>query len=332
MSELVDSFGEVVRDLSISVTDRCDPHCPYCAPADGVTSVGGPELLGDNELARLVSVAVRLGVRRVRLAGGEPLARRGVVDLVRRLAALRPRPELALTSGGVRLAHWAPALAGAGLDRLGVRLDTVRPPTFHRITGREGPAEVLDGLAAAHRSGLRPVRVHAALHRGINDDQSCELLAFCLDHGYALRFGEYLPLDATSRCREDMVTADEIVASLRRRYRITALASERAAEPVQHYLVGNGPSTVGIVASVTRPLRGSGERLCLTADGRLRACPFAMAEADLRDPLRDPLRDGASDAELADRMRRAVAAIGAGHGIDDPPFLQYGRAMAPIGS
>ena len=335
---LVDRFGRVATDLRVSLTDRCSLRCAYCMPPEGLPWLPRHELLTDDELVRLVRVAVSLGVREVRLTGGEPLLRPGVPDLVRRMAELRPRPELSVTTNGILLRRDAAALAAAGLDRVNVSLDTLSPARFKRITFRDKHAEVLAGLAAARAAGLEPVKVNAVLLRGVNDDEAPALLAWALSEGYELRFIEQMPLDAQHAWdRTAMITADEVLASLRAVYELApAAAVDRGSAPAETWSVLDGPDRgswrqaaprVGIVGSVTRPFCGACDRVRLTADGQLRDCLFATTESDLRTAM----RTGADDDELARRFMASIAGKRAGHGIDDPGFLQPARPMSAIG-
>jgi len=327
VSVLADRFGRVATDLRVSLTDRCNLRCHYCMPPEGLDWLPSPDLLTDDEVVRLVALAVRLGIREVRFTGGEPLLRRGLVDIVRRTAALEPRPQLSLTTNGIGLARMAQALVDAGLDRVNVSLDTLRPEVFAQIARRDRIDDVLAGLAAAAAAGLRPVKVNAVLLRGINDDDALPLLDFCLEQGYELRFIEQMPLDAQHGWdRTQMVTADEILDRLTVRHSLAAMPG-RGSEPAESFLVDGGPARVGIIASVTRPFCAACDRVRLTADGQIRNCLFAREESDLRGPM----RAGATDAELAARWRAAIIAKKAGHGIDDPTFLQPDRPMSAIG-
>jgi GTP 3',8-cyclase len=327
---LADSFGRVATDLRVSLTDRCNLRCAYCMPPEGLDWLPSPELLTDDEVVRLVRVAVELlGVREVRFTGGEPLLRRGLASIVARTAELRPRPEISLTTNAIGLARTAGALRTAGLDRINVSLDTLRPETFRKLALRDRLPDVLDGLAAAAAAGLVPVKVNAVLMRDLNNDEAVPLLRFCLDHGYELRFIEQMPLDAQHGWkRSEMVTADEIFVTLDREFTLTPDdPARRGSAPAETFLVNGGPARVGVIASVTRPFCGTCDRVRLTADGQVRNCLFARTESDLRGPL----RAGASDAELADRWRKAVAGKLPGHGINDPSFLQPDRPMSAIG-
>jgi GTP 3',8-cyclase len=327
---LADSFGRVATDLRVSLTDRCNLRCTYCMPPEGLDWLPTAELLTDDELVRLITIAVtRLGIREVRFTGGEPLLRRGLAGIVERTAQLKPRPEISLTTNGIGLTRTAATLRAAGLDRINVSLDTLRPETFRKLARRDRLPDILDGLEAAAAAGLLPVKLNAVLMRGINDDETVPLLQYCLDRGYELRFIEQMPLDAQHGWRrEDMVTADEILAELKAGFTLTVDDErERGSAPAETFLVDGGPGRVGVIASVTRPFCGTCDRVRLTADGQIRNCLFARTESDLRGPL----RAGASDAELAEQWRRAVAVKLPGHGINDPSFLQPDRPMSAIG-
>jgi cyclic pyranopterin phosphate synthase len=322
---LVDGFGRVHTDLRLSLTDRCNLRCTYCMPAEGLDWLPKPQLLTDDELVRLVGVFASMGVRTVRLTGGEPLLRRGLPGLVERLAGLDL--ALSLTTNGVGLERQAEALRAAGLRRVNVSLDTLRPERFLELTLRDRHADVLRGLAAAKAAGLEPVKVNTVLMRGANDDEATELLDWALDRGYALRFIEQMPLDPQHGWdRGTMVDADEILEVLGRSHRLTPV-EVRGSAPAEEFLVDGGPTTVGVVGSVSRPFCSACDRLRLTADGQVRNCLFARDESDLRAPL----REGVSDDELAERLRAAVAGKKKGHGIGDPGFVQPDRPMSAIG-
>ena len=327
---LPDSFGRIATDLRVSLTDRCNLRCAYCMPPEGLDWLPTTDQLTDDEVVRLVRIGVeRLGIREVRFTGGEPLLRRGLAGIVARTAALRPRPEISLTTNAIGLERTAGPLRAAGLDRVNVSLDTLRPETFRKLARRDRLPDVLDGLAAAAQAGLRPVKVNAVLMRDLNDDEAVPLLRYCLDRGYELRFIEQMPLDAQHGWkRAEMVTAEEILAALGREFTLTPDdPRQRGSAPAEAFLVDGGPARVGVIASVTRPFCGTCDRVRLTADGQVRNCLFARSESDLRGPL----RAGADDAELAAAWRRAVAVKLPGHGINDPSFLQPDRPMSAIG-
>jgi cyclic pyranopterin phosphate synthase len=329
---LVDRYGRRARDLRVSLTDRCNLRCTYCMPAEGLDWMPGDELLTDDELLRLMRVAVeQLGVREMRFTGGEPLLRRGLEDLVAGAAALAPRPELSLTTNGIGLARRAERLVAAGLDRINVSLDTLDPDTFLRLTRRPRLDDVLAGMRAAADAGLTPVKVNAVLIRDVNEHEAPDLLEYCLQHGYQLRFIEQMPLDAGHVwSRQRMITAEEMLERLQARFTLTPHAAPRDGAPAELFDVLDGGElrgTVGVIASVTRPFCGDCDRTRLTADGRIRTCLFSRTETDLRALL----RSGVDDAELADTWRTAMWGKLAGHDIDDPSFLQPDRPMSAIG-
>jgi cyclic pyranopterin phosphate synthase len=299
-------------------------------PAEGLDWLPRPALLTGDEVVRLVRIGVeRLGITEVRFTGGEPLLRRGLPAIVAHTAALRPRPEISVTTNGIGLDRLAGPLAEAGLDRVNVSLDTLRPEVFQELARRDRLGDVLRGLAAAAAAGLTPVKVNAVLMRGINGGEAAALLRFCLEHSYQLRFIEQMPLDAQHGWRrENMVTAAEILDALSAEFTLSPDDSAaRGSAPAEAFLVDGGPARVGIIGSVTRPFCGACDRVRLTADGQVRNCLFAQEESNLRDSM----RAGAGDEELAAIWRRAVAVKLPGHGINDPGFLQPARPMSAIG-
>ncbi|HEY3481497.1 MAG TPA: GTP 3',8-cyclase MoaA [Streptomyces sp.] len=327
---LMDTYGRVATDLRVSLTDRCNLRCTYCMPEEGLQWLAKPDLLTDDEIVRMVRIGVtRLGVRDVRFTGGEPLLRPGLVGILERCAALEPRPKLSLTTNGIGLSRTAEALRAAGLDRVNVSLDTLRPEVFHTLTRRNRHHDVLAGLEAASTAGLAPVKVNTVLMRGVNDDEAPDLLAWAVGHGYELRFIEQMPLDAQHGWqRADMVTADEILTSLRTRFTLTPEGETvRGSAPAERWLVDGGPARVGVIASVTRPFCRACDRTRLTADGQVRNCLFAREESDLRTAL----RSGASDERMAELWQAAMWGKKAGSGLDDPAFLQPDRPMSAIG-
>ncbi|UAL31590.1 GTP 3',8-cyclase MoaA [Nocardioides rotundus] len=326
---LEDRYGRVATDLRVSLTDRCNLRCNYCMPAEGLDWLPTEQVLTDDEVVRLVRIGVDLlGIREVRFTGGEPLIRRGLTGIVAQVKEDAPNVEVSLTTNALGLSRTAQALADAGLDRINVSLDTVRRDTFAEITRRDRLHDVIAGLEAAGAAGLDPIKINAVLLRGSNDDQAPELLRWCLEHGYQLRFIEQMPLDAQHRWnREEMITADEIFTRLDAEFDLAPAAEPRGSAPAELFTVDGGPGTVGVIASVTRPFCGDCDRVRLTADGQVRNCLFAREESDLRAAL----RSGASDEELADRWIIAMRGKRAGHGIDDPTFLQPDRPMSAIG-
>ncbi|MEJ3742391.1 GTP 3',8-cyclase MoaA [Actinomycetes bacterium KLBMP 9797] len=332
---LVDRYGRVATDLRVSLTDRCNLRCSYCMPPEGLDWLPTADVLTDDEVVRLVRVAVeRLGVHEVRFTGGEPLIRPGLVKIVAACAALSPRPRLSLTTNGIGMARVAPALRDAGLDRVNISLDTLDAERFAQLTHRRRLPDVLAGLAAAVDAGLTPVKINTVLMRGINDDEAPALLRFALEHGYELRFIEQMPLDAQHAWqRESMITAAEILSALHASFTLLPDPVERGGAPAETWLVdghtgpGGRPARVGVIGSVTRPFCGDCDRTRLTADGQVRNCLFAREESDLRGAL----RGGADDDEIAHRWRAAMLSKLPGHGIDNPQFLQPSRPMSAIG-
>lgn len=327
---LVDRFGRVHTDLRVSLTDRCNLRCSYCLPEEGVPWLPKDELLTRGELVTVIEIAVERGITEVRLTGGEPLLRPDLVELVGEVAALQGTDgpvEVSLTTNGIGLDRRAQQLADAGLARVNISLDTLDPDRFASMTRRNQHADVLAGIDAALAAGLSPVKINAVLLRGVNDQEAPALLDWALGLGVELRFIEQMPLDAGGTwSRAAMVTGPEILAALRAHHDLQALPG-RGAAPAERFLVDGGPATVGIIASVSAPFCGACDRLRLTADGQLRSCLFARSETDLRGPL----RAGASRKEIADLFAEATAAKQAGHGIDEPGFLQPPRPMSAIG-
>lgn len=333
---LRDRFGRVATDLRISLTDLCSLRCTYCMPAEGLDWLTKAQRLTDDEFIRLAEVFVGLGIRSIRLTGGEPLVHPTLPEVITRLGGLSPRPELSLTTNGVTLARSATTLAGSGLDRINISVDTLDPARFAALTRRDRLADVLAGVEAARDAGLEPVKINAVLVRDSNLHEAPELLAWALRQGYHLRFIEHMPLDADHLwSRHEMVTADEILALLQDQYTLQPVA-KRTSAPAEEFEVHAGPDQhtwaepvgrLGIIASVTRPFCRDCDRLRLTADGQLRTCLFAQTETDLRAPL----RAGATDADLAEIIRVAVEHKQAGHGIGTVGFVQPDRTMSAIG-
>src|SRR5215469_5112845 len=316
--------------MPVALTDRCNLRCAYCMPPEGLDWLPKDDQLTDDEVVRLVRTGVeRLGITEVRFTGGEPLLRRGLPDIVARTATLRPRAEISVTTNGIGLDRLAGPLAGSGLDRVNVSLDTLNPAVFRQLARRDRLHDVLRGLAAAAAAGLTPVKVNAVLMRDVNDGEAAALLRYCLEHSYQLRFIEQMPLDAQHGWRrENMVTATEILDALSAEFSLTPDDSTaRGSAPAETFLIDGGPARVGVIGSVTRPFCGACDRVRLTADGQIRNCLFARDESNLRDPM----RAGASDGELAALWQQAVAGKLPGHGINEPGFLQPARPMSAIG-
>jgi len=326
---LLDRHGRVATDLRVSLTDRCNLRCTYCMPAEGLPWLPSSDILTDDEVIRLIQIAVeRLGVEEVRFTGGEPLLRPGLAYIVAGAAALPHPPQLSLTTNAIGLTRLAEPLAAAGLDRANISLDTLDEEEFVRLSHRRRLPETLAGIEAAAAAGLKPVKLNAVLIRDVNDSDPARLLDYALTNGYQLRFIEQMPLDAQHGWdRSTMVTADEIFQKLSQKYQLTTDPTHRGSAPAETWLVDGGPATVGIIGSVTRPFCGECDRTRLTADGQVRACLFSQEESDVRGLL----RAGASDEDIAERWRIAMWGKLPGHGINDPKFLQPNRPMSAIG-
>lgn len=326
---LRDQFGRVATDLRVSLTDRCNLRCGYCMPESGLDWIPPDQQLTDDELIRLMRIAVeQLGIDEIRLTGGEPLLRKNLIPLVVSIKALRPAPALSMTTNGIGLHRHADALAAAGLDRVNVSLDTLDRERYRTITRRDRLPVVLAGLAAAHSAGLRPVKVNAVLLRDVNTCDAVALLRFCVSHGYRLRFIEHMPLDAHGGwSRADMVTADDVAALLSSAFELTPAPGQRGSAPAEEFLVDGGPATVGIIGSVTRSFCAACNRTRLTSDGQVRNCLFSHEETNLRDLM----RSGAGDADIAAAWREAMWGKLFGHAVNDAGFVQPLRPMSAIG-
>jgi cyclic pyranopterin phosphate synthase len=325
---LIDTHGRVVRDLRISVTDRCNLRCVYCMPAEGMPWLPKQDLLTYEEITRFARVCLALGVRGIRLTGGEPTVRADLPVLVRMLSDLAPGLDLSVTTNGLKLVAMADELRAAGLKRVNVSLDTLDPERFHRLARRDRFHEVIAGIEAARRVGFSPIKVNAVLMRGFNDDEAVSLARWARDHDYELRFIEWMPLDFSHNwSREKLVPADEILAAIGEEFPLELAPGEDPSAPATLYDYRDGRGRVGVIASVTRPFCGHCDRIRLTADGQIRTCLFALKEYDFRKAM----RGGASDAEIADLLRAAVWRKEPGHLINSPYFKQPERGMSAIG-
>jgi GTP 3',8-cyclase len=326
---LADAFGRVHRSLRISVTDRCNLRCRYCMPAEGMRWLPREELLSYEELTRVAGVLAGLGVRDLRLTGGEPLVRAGLANLVRQLRGLPGVREIALTSNGVLLADQVDGLVAAGLDRVNVSIDSLDPDRFERLTRRRDLDRALASLAACERHpGLRPIKVNAVALRGISEPEILPLAELARRTSYVVRFIEVMPLDAPREWRRDLVLSGaEMREMIGARWPLVPADPERPSATATRWAFADGAGELQFVSSVSEPFCATCDRLRLTADGQLRTCLFAEEETDLRGPL----RAGASDAELEAIVRAAVLQKGPGHGMADPNWTYHGRPMSMIG-
>ncbi len=325
---LVDTFGRVHSDLRISVTDRCNFRCVYCMPEEGVAFLPREQILSYEEITTVARVARALGVSSIRLTGGEPLIRKGVVGLVEQLAQLG-FDDLALTTNGTGLKRLAVPLAEAGLTRANVSCDTLRPNRFGDIRRRGDLASVLAAMDAAEDAGLLPLKVNVVVMAGVNQDEIIDFCKFAREYGRIVRFIEYMPLDAAAQWdRSQVASAESTLATISEWWPLVACdPSGEDSAPAERYKFGDGIGEIGVVASVTRPFCGTCNRLRLTADGAIRNCLFSDDELSVRDVL----RRGGSDEELALVLRQAVWGKLAGHGINGPGFLPPARSMSMIG-
>jgi len=337
--ELIDSFGRTVRDLRISVTDRCNFRCTYCMPEEGMKWLPRTDVLTYEELYRVARVCVeRFGVDGIRLTGGEPTVRAHLPVLIEKLATLVVPPnadspragqpiDVALTTNGATLALVADDLRRAGLSRINVSLDTLQRERFKNITKRDELDSVLEGIDVAVAVGLQPVKVNVVVQRGVNDDEIIALAAYGRDKGVEVRFIEFMPLDAQGHwMSEAVVGQDEIVATINNVFPLEQLPA-RGAAPADRWRYVDGNGTVGVIPTVTKPFCGDCDRVRLTADGQFRTCLFATDEFDVRSMV----RNGATDDDIESLLRRAVGEKWAGHRIGQVTFVRPRRSMSQIG-
>ena len=330
--DLVDSFGRVVRDLRISVTDRCNFRCTYCMPAEGMTWLDRSEVLTYEEIERVARICVeKFGVDSLRLTGGEPTVRAHLPQLISKLAALRlpdgTKPDIALTTNGATLRNIALELRNAGLDRINVSMDSLKPERFFAMTRRDELHNVLAGIAEAQIAGFSPMKVNAVVERGANDDEILDLVRYGRDNNVEVRFIEFMPLDATNEWeRNKVVSQDEIVATIAAEFPLELMPA-RGAAPADRWRFLDGTGTVGVIPSVTHPFCGDCDRVRLTSDGQFRTCLFATDESDIRSLL----RNGGTDEEIAELIQVAVGAKWAGHQINQVNFIRPNRSMSQIG-
>ena len=328
---LVDRFGRTARDLRVSLTDRCNFRCTYCMPPEGLPWLAREQHLTFDEIERVVRVLVECGVRSLKLTGGEPLVRRDVPALVRRLRALDPALDISLTTNGMLLGRHAAELAEAGLTRVTVSCDSLLRHRFEQVTLRDALDDVLAGLAASAQAGLTPVKVNTVVMAGVNDDEVVEFARLARTTGYEVRFIEYMPLDAQGQWqRERVVPGAEVLARIAEAFPLVPLGEADEPGPATGWRFADGaPGVVASIPSVTAPFCDSCDRLRLTADGQLRSCLFSLEETDVRALLRGeaPIDDDAIEAAA----RACVGAKWAGHRINSDDFERPARSMSQIG-
>ncbi|MGA0229821.1 MAG: GTP 3',8-cyclase MoaA [Ilumatobacteraceae bacterium] len=324
--DLVDPFGRVIRDLRISVTDRCNFRCTYCMPAEGMEWLPRSEVLTFEEIHRVSRIFVeRFGVEGIRLTGGEPTVRAHLPMLISQLSGLGV--DLAMTTNGATLRNSAEELRSAGLRRINISLDTLHADRFEQMTRRNELENVLAGIDAAVAAGFSPVKINAVIERGVNDDEIVDLARFGRERGVEVRFIEFMPLDATGHWANDRVVGqDEIVERIAEVFPLEQMPA-RGAAPADRWRYLDGAGTVGVIPSVTKPFCGDCDRVRLTAEGQFRTCLFATDEFDLREIM----RSGGDDDALAERIIAAVGTKWAGHQINRVDFIRPNRSMSQIG-
>jgi len=352
--ELRDEHGRVMRDLRVSITDRCNFRCVYCLPETEEAAnfyrtrfdaVRNPqpaaraplnyewkpksEILRYEEIIRVVRIAASLGIRKVRVTGGEPLLRRDVAELIRGIAGVPGIEDLALTTNGFLFARQARALRDAGLRRVSISLDSLDRAQFQRMTGRDGLAQAIEAIEEAQRVGFSPVKVNTVVIGGMNDHELESLVDFARHRGLVLRFIEFMPLDSNRAWqRERVVPGGQILKRLQARFPLVPISQDsNPAETARRWAFADGKGEIGIIAPVTQPFCGHCNRIRLTADGQVRTCLFSLEEHDLKGWL----RDGATDDDLAERLRQIVVHKEPGHRIGQPDFIQPKRTMSCIG-
>ena len=324
---LVDGFGRIHTDLRVSITDRCNLRCVYCMPEEGVVFGAREDTLTYDELVRVVKIAHSMGVRTVRLTGGEPLVRRGIVEFVRRLAEIG-LDDIAMTTNAMDLARLAGPLAEAGLNRVNVSCDSLRPDRFAEVRRRGDLATVLEAMEAADRAGLGPVKINVVLLAGVNDDEVLDFAAFARETGRVVRFIEFMPLDGDhSWTPSSVVASAQVIERIDQVWPLERVRHDSEVAPATRYRFRDGRGEIGVIATVTQPFCGTCDRLRLTADGHVRNCLFSEEET----PLRAAMRAGCDDGAIEDAFRRAVWAKKAGRGSDDLTLLRPRRSMSMIG-
>lgn len=348
---LSDSFGRIMRDLRVSLTDRCNFRCLYCLPEteeaanfyrakfdpdrnpnpQGLPLPGWKprsEILTFEEIERVVTLVSLMGIQKIRLTGGEPLLRQGLEILVAKLARIPGITDLAMTTNGFLFRKKAEALRAAGLKRVSFSIDSLDRENFKRITGRDGLGEVLASITLAQELGLHPVKVNAVVIRGINDHEIEALAEFAQARNLRFRFIEFMPLDSSRAWLEDMVVPGrEMLERLQARFQLQPVASADLSETARRWALAGGRGEIGIIAPVSEPFCGHCNRLRLTADGKIRTCLFSLYEHDLKSQL----RGGATDEALAGQLRRIVWQKEERHHIGEPEFIQPQRTMSCIG-
>jgi cyclic pyranopterin phosphate synthase len=327
---LKDSFGRVIRDLRVSLTDRCNFRCFYCLPHGEPPIAPKEQMLSYEEIEYLCDIFVSLGIEKIRLTGGEPMMRRDIETIIGKLAALKPRlHDLALTTNGYFLPGRAEDLKAAGLDRITISIDSLKPDVFKRMTGVDVLERVLEGIEAAKSAHLTPIKINAVIVRGHNETEVADFAAFAREHDIWMRFIEFMPLDSGHEwSRADVVSGHEILERIEERFPLVPLKVARGSETSSRYRFADGaPGEIGIIAPVTEAFCGACSRIRLTADGQIRTCLFSTVEHSLRDCL----RSGATRSQIVEYIESVVLKKEPRHYINDPDFMQPARTMSFIG-
>ncbi len=328
LEPLIDGHGRRISDLRVSVTDRCNFRCQYCMPAEGLPWLERSAVLSFEEIERLVRLLAQMGIRSVRLTGGEPLVRRDFPRLAAALAAVPELEDLAVTTNGFLLERDAAALVDAGIKRFNVSIDSLQQDRFFEMTRRDALPQVLRGLEAlAVQPGVGTIKVNAVALRGFTEEEAIPFAAFAREHPYEVRFIEYMPLDADRTwAPEQVLSGEEIRAAIHAVWPLEEVPREPSAT-ARVWRFADGHGKIGFINPVSEPFCGDCDRIRLTADGKLRTCLFSLGETDLREPL----RTGATDADLERIVRDAVWKKELKHRVNDPGFVQPVRSMSAIG-
>ncbi len=328
---LRDSYNRPIRDLRVSLTDRCNFRCFYCLPHGEPPIAPKEQMLSYEEIEYVCDIFVELGIEKIRLTGGEPMMRHDIEIIIAKLAALKSKGmhDLALTTNGYFLPDRAQGLKDAGLDRITISLDSLKRDVFKQMTGVDVLNRVLDGLKAAKTAGLQPIKINAVIVRGHNEDEVADFAAFAREHDVKMRFIEFMPLDSGHEwSRDDVVSGREIRERIEERFLLEPVNSPRGSETALRFRFADGaPGEIGIIAPVTEAFCGACSRIRLTADGQIRTCLFSTVEHSLRDVV----RDGASRSEIIDFIRSVVLKKEPRHYINDPEFVAPSRSMSFIG-
>jgi GTP 3',8-cyclase len=328
---LRDSYGRPIRDLRVSLTDRCNFRCFYCLPHGEPPIAPKEQMLSYEEIEYVCEIFVALGIEKIRLTGGEPMLRRDIETIIRKLSKLRSSGlrDLALTTNGYYLPERAQSLKDAGLDRVTISLDSLKRDVFKQMTGVDVLDKVLAGIAAAKKARLEPIKINAVVVRGHNEDEVADFAAFAREHDVKMRFIEFMPLDSGHEwSREDVVSGREIRERISERFPLVCVEVARGSDTSSRYRFADGaPGEIGIIAPVTEPFCGACSRIRLTADGQIRTCLFSTVEHSLRDVL----RSGASRNEIIDYIHSVILKKEPRHFINDPGFVTPSRTMSFIG-